>query len=137
VTARPARFEGHDAWPGLQQVFRLERDTLVCTTGQTRHEVVYGVTSLPPTRADATRLLRLTRRQWAIESRSFWVRDVTFDEDRSQVRCGSTPEVMAAVRNFAIGLLRVAGASNIAAACRRLAAQPHEALALIGVSLDN
>ena len=79
----------------------------------------------------------LTRHHWRIENRSHWVRDVTFDEDRSQVRCGSTPEVMAAFRNTAIGLLRVAGESNIAAACRRLAANPRSALALIGLPTDN
>jgi len=65
------------------------------------------------------------------------VRDVTFDEDRSQVRCGSTPEVMAALRNTAIGLLRIWGASNIAAACRQYAAQPARALALIGIAAEN
>ena len=58
------------------------------------------------------------------ENKSHWVRDVTFDEDRSQVRCGNMPPMMAALRNTAIGLLRWAGHTNIAAACRRLAAQP-------------
>jgi hypothetical protein len=62
---------------------------------------------------------------------------VTFDEDRSQVRCGNIPHVMAALRNTAIGLLRCAGHANIAAACRRLAAQPLQALALIGIELEN
>jgi hypothetical protein len=81
--------------------------------------------------------LRLTRHHWGIENRSHWVRDVTFDEDRSQVRCGSTPEVMAALRNAVIGLLRAGGATNIAAACRRCAAQPAHALALIGGTRDN
>jgi predicted transposase YbfD/YdcC len=128
---------GWPAWPGLRQVFRLEREALVRATGTRRREVVYGLTSLAPGRADAARLLRLTRAHWRIENRSHWVRDVTFDEDRSQVRCGSTPEVMAAMRNLAIGLLRVAGESNIAAACRRLAAQPQEALALLGIGINN
>jgi len=72
-----------------------------------------------------------------IENQSHWVRDVTFDEDRSQVRCGNILQVMAALRNTAIGLLRYAGYSNIAAAGRRLAAQPLQALALIGIELEN
>jgi len=55
---------------------------------------------------------------------------VTFDEDRSPVRCGSIPGVMAAIRATAIGLLRAHGATTIAAACRRNAAQPWRALAL-------
>jgi hypothetical protein len=53
------------------------------------------------------------------------------------VRCGNIPQVMAALRNTTIGLLRCAGHSNIAAACRRLAAQPLQALALIGIALEN
>ena len=47
------------------------------------------------------------------------------------------PQVMAALRNTAIGLLRGAGQTNIAAACRRLAAQPAQALALIGIEFEN
>jgi predicted transposase YbfD/YdcC len=106
-------------------------------TGQERHEVVYGVTSLAAERAMPSRLVELVRGQWQIENRSHWVRDVTFDEDRSQVRCGAIPQVMAALRNTTIGLLRRAGYSNIAAACRRFAAQPDLALTLIGIALEN
>jgi predicted transposase YbfD/YdcC len=128
---------GYTDWPHLQQVFQLERRTIMKKTGEVRGETVYGLTSLDPERADAARLLRLTRHHWRIENRSHWVRDVTFAEDHSQVRCGSTPEVMAAIRNTAIGLLRASGATNIAAACRTLAAQPTRALALIGISVEN
>ena len=65
------------------------------------------------------------------------MRDVTFDEDRAQVRCSNIPQVMAALRNPTIGLLRWAGHTNLAAACRRVAAQPVQALALIGIELEN
>ena len=128
---------GYSQWPGLAQVFQLERQVIIKKTGEVREEVVVGVTSLVPERADAARLLALVRGQWHIENQSHWVRDVTFDEDRSQVRCGSIPQVMAALRNTAIGLLRAAGYANIAAACRRFAAQPDLALALIGIALEN
>jgi predicted transposase YbfD/YdcC len=128
---------GYSTWPGLRQAFRLERTTILKKTGETRGGVVYGVTSLDSGRADAQRLLRLARQHWRIENRSHWVRDVTFGEDYSQVRCGSTPEVMAALRNTAIGMLRALGATNIAAACRQLAAQPASALALLGIATDN
>ena len=40
------------------------------------------------------------------------------DAERSQVRWGNMPQVMAACRNPAIGLLRYAGYPHIAAACR-------------------
>ena len=132
-----AALVGYSDWPGLAQVFELGRHVVFPKTGKERVEVVYGVTSLRPERATPERLLTLVRGQWEIENKSQWVRDVTFDEDRSQVRCGSLPQVMAALRNTAIGLLRSAGYPNIAAACRQLAAQPLQALALIGIVLEN
>jgi predicted transposase YbfD/YdcC len=128
---------GYNDWPGLAQVFELGRYVITQKTGKERAEVVYGVTSLRPERATPGRLLELVRGHWSIENKSHWVRDVTFDEDRSQVRCGNIPHVMAALRNTTIGLLRWAGHTNIAAACRRLAAQPVQALALIGIEVEN
>jgi predicted transposase YbfD/YdcC len=50
------------------------------------------------------RLLELNRRHWSIENRSHYVRDVTFDGDRSRIRIGHGPAVMASLRNFAIAL---------------------------------
>jgi predicted transposase YbfD/YdcC len=128
-----AALQGYLDWPGVEQVFRVERRRTQRRTGKVEDEVVYGVTSLRSERADAAALLGLVRDHWHIENRSHWVRDVTFDEDRSQVRTGSIPEVMAALRNLAIGILRHAGATNIAAAGRYYAARPAEALALIGI----
>ena len=87
---------GYSDWPGLAQVFALGRHVLFQKTGEERVEVVYGVTSLRPERATPGRLLALVRGQWQLENKSHWVRDVTCDEDRSQVRCGNMPQVMAA-----------------------------------------
>jgi len=124
-------------WPGLQQVFRVERTVTIKKTGKQRHEVIYGMTSLAPDTTEAARLLRLVRQHWHIENKSHWVRDVTFDEDRSQVRRGSIPQMMAALRNIAIGLMHLAGHKNIAAATRRFAAQPWAAVALLGIKCEN
>lgn len=112
----------------------VERAVIHLPTGEVEQETIYGVTSLGMRQADARRLLQLVRHHWHIENRSHWVRDVTFDEDRSQVRVGSIPQVIAALRNTVIGLLRLNGATNIAAATRRMAARPAEALALLGIS---
>jgi Transposase DDE domain len=128
---------GYSDWPGLAQVFRLERQVVSKKTGEVRTEEVVGVTSLEPEHADAARLLALVRSHWHIENKSHWVRDVTFDEDRSQGRCGNIPQVLAALRNTVIGLMREAGYTNIAAACRWFAAQPALALELIGIQLEN
>src|SRR5262245_19607128 len=119
---------GYSDWPGLAQVVHIARHVTVKTSGAQRHDVVDGVTSLGPERAGPEQLLGVLRQHWQIENQSHWVRDVTFDEERSQVRCGSIPQVMAAFRNTAIGLMRGAGETNIAAACRRFAAQPWSAL---------
>jgi Transposase DDE domain len=128
---------GYNAWPGLAQVFEIGRHVLTKKTGEERGEVVYGVTSRRPERVSPGQLLAFVRGHWHIENKSHWVHDVTFDADRSQVRCGNIPHVMAALRNTAIGVLRGAGHTNIAAACRQLAAQPAQALALIGIALEN
>jgi hypothetical protein len=78
--------------------------------------------------------LQLWRGHWHIENKLHYVRDVIFDEDRSQVRTGHIPQIMAAFRNLAISILRLLGYANIAAACRRVAAHP--ALALTALGLD-
>jgi hypothetical protein len=62
------------------------------------------------------------------------VRDVLFDEDRSQVRTGAGPRVMATLRNLAISLLRLRDKSrSLAEALRDLAARPHRVLAMVGL----
>jgi predicted transposase YbfD/YdcC len=127
---------GYSDWPGLAQIFRLERRVVTCRTGEVTTEAIYGATSLPPPRAPAAVLLELVRGHWRIENQSHYVRDVTFGEDHSQVRVGSIPHLMAAFRNTAIGLLRLSGERNIAAATRRLAAKPSLAIALIGITHD-
>jgi len=52
------------------------------------------------------------------------VRDVTYDEDRSQIRTSQGPQVMAGLRNLAISALRLAGHTNIARAIRHYATDP-------------
>jgi hypothetical protein len=68
-----------------------------------------------------------------VEDGVHWVRDVTFGEDASQVRRGAIPQVLATLRSATIGLIRSTGQTAIAAACRRFAAQPWAALALLGL----
>lgn len=93
------------------------------------------MTSLNLGKADSARLLALTRAHWAIENKVHWVRDVTFDEDRSRVRKHAGAHVMASLRNLALSLLRLAGAQNIARALRRCGWERTEALRVIGISL--
>jgi predicted transposase YbfD/YdcC len=121
-------------WPHLRQICCVERHRLHVRRGQiiaTEMEVRYYVTSLAPEQADAKALLALTRGHWGIENRVHYVRDVTFDEDRSQMRTGAIPQTFAACRNLVIGLLRRAGSVNIAATLRTYAARPADAALLV------
>ena len=129
-----AELVGYSDWPHLAQVCRTER--IVHHKGKTRRELACAVTSLSPQQADPARLLELWRGHWGVENRVFWVRDVTMDEDRCQVRSGSTPQVTAALRNLVISLFRIGKEPNIAAALRRCATKPDHPLSLIGAPLQ-
>src|SRR5574341_1391555 len=119
----------------VAQVFRLQRTTTDLAGHPLRAEIAYGITSLNPGTADPARLLALSRAHWAIENKVHWVRDVTFDEDRSRVRKHAGAHVMASLRNLALSLLRLAGAQNIARALRRCGWERTAALRLIGIAL--
>ena len=122
---------GYSDWPGLAQVCKIERT--VQRRGERTREIAYAVTSLGP-ETSATTLLQRWRGHWAIENRLHYVRDVTFGEDASHVRSGAAPEVLAALRNVVIGLLRRAGHTNIAAGLRQMAWQPGAALQVLGIT---
>lgn len=96
-------------------------------------ETAFGLTSLTVDKADSEKVLSYVRGQWSIENRSHYVRDMAFDEDRGQIRTGKGPQMMACLRNFAIGLLRLTGVKNISKALRELWAKPHLILRLLGV----
>lgn len=118
-------------WPGLAQAFKLTRTTIDLGTGKVNTVISYGITSLSPKQASPLILLAFVQQHWAIENKLHWVRDVTFDEDRSQLRVGTSHHLMALLRNLVISLLRLSGWVSIASALRFFAAQPHKALALL------
>lgn len=97
-------------------------------------ETVYAITDLRVHQARPAQLASWIRGHWSIENKVHWVRDVTYDEDRSQIRTGTGPHVMAALRNAAIGALRTAGVTNIAAANRHHARDSTRPLALLGIT---
>lgn len=113
-----AALTGYSDWPGLEQVVRLERERLEITTGKQGREVVHGLTSLTPAESPPARLLKLSRAYWGIENGLHLRRDVTFREDATRLTRGAAGHVMAALNNLVIGLLRHAGATNLAAARR-------------------
>jgi hypothetical protein len=119
-------------FPHVQQVFAIDRTRRELDGSLLSHEVIYGLTSRAAEKASPEQILAFNRGHWSIENKLHWVRDVTFDEDRSQVRKGRGAHLMATLRNIAISLLRLAGAKNIASALRRGARNMGQALRLIG-----
>lgn len=111
-----------------------ERSTRDPQTGvwTATRETVYGITSLPRARADAAQLTTLVRGHWGIENRLHWVRDVTFQEDHSQIRTGHGPQQMATFRNTAIALCRLNNHPQIAATRRFLAWNPQPLFTSLG-----
>lgn len=93
--------------------------------------MAYRITSLEPERADAKRLLALDRGHWGIENGLHHVRDVSLGEDACRVRSQDAPEVLAAARNLALGLLRSLGAASIISATRRIVMHPWEGVRLL------
>lgn len=116
-------------WPqftGVAQVAQLRRT--VTRAGNKSVEVAYLITSADHRAAPPATLAAWVQGHWCIENALHWVRDVTYDEDTSQVRTGHAPHVMASLRNTAIGILRLTGWDNIAAALRHHARDPERAI---------
>jgi predicted transposase YbfD/YdcC len=112
---------------GAAQVAQLRRT--VTKKGRKTVEVVYLITS--DRSASPETLAAWVRRHWHIENKLHWVRDVTYQEDKSLVRTGNAPRVMASLRSLAISILRLDGQTNIAAANRHHARDPQRTLQLL------
>lgn len=126
---------GYSDWPGIDQVFRVERTRLHTKSGKEEQEVVYGLTSLAATQASAAQLLAFNRAYWGIENGLHYRRDVTFQEDATRQTRGHAGRVMAALTNLVIGLLRAAGHTNLAAARRLCDASLHTSLSYLSPPL--
>jgi Transposase DDE domain len=113
-------------WKDLGQVYRITRERWA--DDEHTVEVAYRITSLRPEQAGAARLLQLDRGHWGIENGLHHVRDVTLGEDACRVRSGDAPQLLAAARNLALGLLRPMGFPSIAAGTRRIVMHPIEGL---------
>ena len=121
-------------WHEVGQVFCLRRrvqHALKCT-----QQLVYGITSLTPKRADPARLLELTQGHWVIENRLHWRRDVTLREDACQVRKGSAPHALAVLNSFVLALFDFCGITNVKQQMRCLDAHPLQAVRLLLKSLE-
>jgi predicted transposase YbfD/YdcC len=121
-------------FPHAARAIKIVRTRTVRTRAKTVKrtiETVYAITSLDVRDATGTQIGGYVREHWGVENRLHYVRDMTWDEDRSQVRTGNGPQVMASLRNLAITILRLAGETNIAAALRHHASNPNRPLTAV------
>jgi predicted transposase YbfD/YdcC len=124
---------GGIVFPEARLALRIHRRRQESGRRQIR-ETVYAATSLDTHHASPADLGRYVRGHWAIENSSHHVRDVVFAEDASTVHTGSVPRAMAALRNLAIGRLRLVGADNIAKTTRAIRDAPEHALWIWGIT---
>ncbi len=118
-------------WPFLQQVFKLERTAKNCKTGKTRHEIVYGVTSLSAEDTSPEQLLHMLRSYWGIESGLHYRRDVSLHEDQTRFKRHSAAQTMAIINNLVLGLIAQSDFLFVPTARRYYNAHPEEALDLL------
>jgi predicted transposase YbfD/YdcC len=126
-----SRFADQLDWVCLSQVFAIKREAIEIRTEKKSCQITYGITSLSPMDADATRLLELTRKHWGIENGLHYRRDVTFKEDACRMKSHTQAEVLAVCNNLTIGLIRHAGWDNVADARQFYSANIGQALMLI------
>lgn len=117
------------AWPGLAQVFRIERTWQ--EKGKQHRQVRYGITSLPKEIGTPERLLQLRREHWLIENRLHRSKDVNLGEDASLIHLGQGPMVCSLLRDATLNRLRRAGHTRIASALRDYAQHTEAAVALV------
>jgi predicted transposase YbfD/YdcC len=124
----------YSGWPGLAQVYRLQRDFQWWRQGtcyRTSCEVEFGITSLTRAEASPQRLLEIRRAHWGIETGSHYRRDVTLKEDATHMTIGNTAKIMACINTLVLALIRHANFHNAAQARRWFAAHIPQAFALL------
>ncbi len=118
-------------FPYAKQIIQITRERVITATGQRSREIVYAICSLPFEHAHPTTIAAWLRQHWGIENAVHYVRDVTLAEDASMIRTGAAPQIMASLRNTVLNLHRLAGADNIAEACRATAFSANRGLDLL------
>ena len=124
----------YSTWPGLSQVYRLERQFQWWRSGhcfRTSTQVEFGIASLTRTKSSPSRLLKIRRAHWGIETGLHYRRDVTFKEDATRMTVANTGHVMASINNLVIALIHQAKFENAAQARRWFAGHISEAFLLL------
>jgi predicted transposase YbfD/YdcC len=124
----------YSGWPGLAQVYRLEREIQWWRSSKCyrmSREIEFGITSLSRKKAGPTQLLEIRRAHWGIETGLHYRRDVTLKEDAVRMTVGNTGIIMASLNNLVLALIRQAKFYNAAKARRWFAANLARAFTLL------
>ncbi len=81
--------------------------------------------------ACSLRLIEVRRKYWHIETSLHYRRDVTFREDATRMTIGAAGRILASVHNLVISLVKKAGYTNAAKACRYFEGHLQEAFLLL------
>ena len=119
-------------WPGLTHVFKVQRER--SDKEGKSVETVYGIASLPDEFATIKHLNCYLRGHWSIENSLHRVRDVSFGEDKSTIRVGKAPQVMAMMRNLVISVFQRGTIKSYPKAFRRFSAHPEELFEFLGLN---
>jgi len=111
-------------FPHIEQAFVIEREFTNKKNGKQSKEIVYGITSRTPERANPERILAINRGHWCIENSCHYIIDWNYDEDRSRIRTGHGPENMTRLRRFAVSIFKSKQTPNVAQKIRQLACNP-------------
>jgi len=121
-------------WPGIAQVFRLDRRFVFLRRGKVirvETKTHYGLTSLSHSRADGLQLLSMKRRYWQIENGLHYRRDVTFHEDATRMSHIQAALNLTIIHNTILSLFARLGVRNAASTRRWLDAHPSKPFSLL------
>jgi predicted transposase YbfD/YdcC len=84
-------------WEGIKTIGLIYRSREI--NGQVQESSETFISSLAPKVRDHAKRIR---EHWGIENKQHWILDVTFSEDSSRIRKGSSPEISSVSRRLAL-----------------------------------
>jgi predicted transposase YbfD/YdcC len=118
-------------FPGAAQAAIIIRETFEVSGDRIGKEMSIVLTSADAGRMNSARLNFHKRSHWGIENKSHYPRDTVYREDNDQTWTGNGPQVLASIRNLAIGLIRLKGINAIKETTEWIAGDRTRALQLM------
>lgn len=114
-------FPDIEDWKGIKCLICIESQRIL--HNKTSIEKRYYISSLAP---DAKALANGIRKHWTVENELHWLLDVAFNEDRCRIKHKQAAANFAAIRRFALALLKNAKLSKLGIKNQRLQAAWNE-----------